>query len=279
MKRIYTLGLTVSCLILFTKVSFAQTSHSVLVGPGGQFVFEPVNLTISTGDTVIWEWQSNNHSTTSDSTSGVEVWNSGIRNNGATFSKVFITLGTYPYHCTPHQALGMVGTITVQNVAVGLAFRVERTTGNVFADGSFIPSGADLAERINVSEPVEPGDVVEFDPTKPGQYRKARGQSQLIAGVITTKPGFTLGNNPEEMEQAGEKAAGRPMLALMGRVPVKAITENGPIRPGDLLTVASKPGYAMRCAEAKDCNGAIIGKALQGLEKGEGMILVLVMSH
>lgn len=115
MKKIYTLGLILSFFILFTKVNFAQTSHSVLVGPGGQFVFEPVNLTISTGDTVIWEWQSNNHSTTSDATSGDEVWDSGIRNNGATFSKVFTTLGTYPYHCTPHQALGMVGTITVQD--------------------------------------------------------------------------------------------------------------------------------------------------------------------
>lgn len=69
------------------------------------------------------------------------------------------------------------------------------------------------------------------------------------------------------------------MLALMGRVPVKVTTENGAIRPGDLLTVASKPGYAMRCTQVKNCEGAIIGKALEILEKGEGKILVLVMSH
>ncbi|MFQ5853882.1 MAG: hypothetical protein ACE5JU_25260, partial [Candidatus Binatia bacterium] len=80
----------------------------------------------------------------------------------------------------------------------GLVFRVERATGNVYADGSFIGGGADLAERINVSEPVEPGDVVELDPNKPGHYRKARGTSQLVAGVITTKPGFVLGNSTEE---------------------------------------------------------------------------------
>ncbi len=157
-------------------------------------------------------------------------------------------------------------------------FRVERSTGDVFAKGSFIGGGADLAERINVSEPIELGDVVELDPTRPGHYRKARS-SKLIAGVITTKPGFTLGNNPEEMEQAGEKVAGRPMLALIGRVPVKVTTENGPIRPGDLLTVASKPGYAMRCDDLKLCEGMIVGKALEGLDKGEGIILVLVMSR
>jgi len=73
------------------------------------------------------------------------------------------------------------------------------------------------------------------------------------------------------------EVASQPMLALMGRVPVKATTENGPIRPGDLLTVSSETGYAARCAGAKEC--VIIGKALEGLKEGEGMILVLVMVH
>ncbi|MFQ5853884.1 MAG: hypothetical protein ACE5JU_25270 [Candidatus Binatia bacterium] len=60
---------------------------------------------------------------------------------------------------------------------------------------------------------------------------------------------------------------------------MKATTENRPIRLGDLLTVSSKPGYAMRCADTKNCEEAIIGKALEALESGEGLILVLVMSH
>ena len=169
-------------------------------------------------------------------------------------------------------------TLTINYTApiepTGLVFRVERTTGDVYSKGSFTSGGADLAERIQVSEPVEPGDVVELDPNRPGHYRKARGSGKLIAGVITTKPGFTLGNSLGEM---GSDL--RPMLALMGRVPVKATTENGPIRPGDPLTVSSKPGYARRCAKAKACDGAIIGKALEGLEQGERLILVLVMAH
>ena len=146
-----------------------------------------------------------------------------------------------------------------------------------------MPGGADLAERINVSEPVEPGDVVELDPNNPKNYRKARVKSQLVAGVITTEPGFILGNRNQLLVASGQLLENerdeRPMLALLGKVPVKATTENGPIRPGDLLTVASKPGYAMRCAEAKSCEGAIIGKALQSLEIGEGKIVVLVMSN
>jgi hypothetical protein len=71
----------------------------------------------------------------------------------------------------------------------------------------------------------------------------------------------------------------RVALALIGRVPVKATTENGPIRPGDLLVSASKPGYAMRCASAQSCEGAVLGKALQSLEKSYGLVMMLVIAH
>jgi hypothetical protein len=73
-------------------------------------------------------------------------------------------------------------------------FRVERATGNVYTDGAFFPGGADVAEYVTVSEPVEPGDVVEIDPQNPKSYRKARGPySPLVAGVISTAPGVVLG--------------------------------------------------------------------------------------
>jgi hypothetical protein len=72
---------------------------------------------------------------------------------------------------------------------------------------------------------------------------------------------------------------GRPLLALMGRVYVKATAENGPIRVGDILTTASRPGYAMRCADLTRCNNAVVGKALEPLSEGEGYIEVLLMSR
>jgi subtilisin family serine protease len=169
--------------------------------------------------------------------------------------------------------------------ATGRIFRVERTTGNVYAAGSFNPGGADVAEYILASEPLEPGDVVELDPHNPKHYRKVREPySPLVAGVISTAPGFVLGAKHLSLalsvngEGRGEVEPGeRPLLALLGRVPVKATTESGPIRPGDLLTSASKPGYAMRCVDVTHCEGAIIGKALEALDKGEGVILVLLM--
>gem|GEM_PF-2580888 len=169
--------------------------------------------------------------------------------------------------------------------ATGAIFRIERTTGNVCTDGSFFSGNADVAEYILASEPLEPGDVVELDPHNPKHYRKVREPySPLVAGVISTAPGFVLGAKHLSLalsvngEGRGEVEPGeRPLLALLGRVPVKATTENGPIRPGDLLTSASKPGYAMRCEDIHRCEGAIIGKALEALDESEGAILILLV--
>ncbi|HDD24148.1 MAG TPA: trypsin-like serine protease, partial [Chloroflexi bacterium] len=106
-------------------------------------------------------------------------------------------------------------------------FRVERSTGNVYTDGAYhgqcyYSGSADVAEWVPVREPVEPGDVLEIDPENPGHYRKARGPcSSLVAGVVSTEPGFVLGH--------GEDTEGKVLLALMGIVPVKVADEGGPI--------------------------------------------------
>jgi len=168
---------------------------------------------------------------------------------------------------------------TGSGTATGLVFRVERSTGNVRADGAFYGAGfysgsADVAEHVNVSEPVEPGDVVEIDPDNPQHFRKARtAYSRLVAGVISTDPGVVLGSNSDPVEGEGDP---RPVLALAGRVLVKATTENGPIHVGDLLVASSKPGYAMRCSDPASAVGAVIGKALEPLEDGDGFIMIQV---
>jgi hypothetical protein len=153
-----------------------------------------------------------------------------------------------------------------------LIFRVERATGNVYADGSFTGGGADVAERIDVTEAVEPGDVVEIDPDNPGKFRKAReALSTRVAGVISTAPGVVLGNKSAEHNDA------RPILALAGRVPVKATAKYGAIAVGDLLVSSPIPGYAMKCPEKSQCIGAVIGKALEPLAEGSGLIEVQIV--
>ncbi len=140
--------------ILFTKVGYGQTSHIVLVGPNGQFVFEPVNLTINSGDTVVWEWESNNHTTTSDAISGDEVWDSGILNNGESYSKVFMTPGSYGYHCTPHVNFGMVGTITIEEV-VGI-------------DNYSIVGPNKFVLNQNYPNPFNPSSIISYSLLEPG---------------------------------------------------------------------------------------------------------------
>jgi C1A family cysteine protease len=155
-----------------------------------------------------------------------------------------------------------------------VAFSVTGT-GDVHAGGAlygsaFLAGSADVAEWVSVSEPVEAGDVLEFDPAHPGQYRKSNGAcSVLVAGVVSQSPGITLGT--------GLESKARALLALVGIVPVKVTDEGGPIAAGDLLVASSTPGYAMRWdpGSAKPCG--LVGKALLGMSDANGVILAILM--
>ena len=150
-------------------------------------------------------------------------------------------------------------------------FRVSYT-GTVFARGGYVTGGADVAEFISARGEPQPGDVVEIDPDHPGQFRLASTpNSTRVAGAISTNPGASLG----AIDPAGTENTG-PQLALAGRVPVKVSAENGAIRPGDLLVASSTPGHAMR-APANPAPGTVIGKALDNLDSGTGIIKMLVM--
>jgi len=95
--------------------------------------------------------------------------------------------------------------------------------------------------------------------------------------VETVEAGWNVLVGCDPVKKNGDWAIYRRTgVALAGRVPVKATTENGPIRIGDFLTTSSKPGYAMRCGELSKCTGAILGKALEPLEEGRGTIMVQV---
>ena len=58
---------------------------------------------------------------------------------------------------------------------------------------------------------------------------------------------------------------------------LKADATYGPIHPGDLLTSSATPGHAMKAYDPRA--GSIIGKAIDPLETGTGVIHVLLMPH
>jgi hypothetical protein len=171
------------------------------------------------------------------------------------------------------------GYSTTSGTDTSAVFGVD-SAGNVRADAGFYGTcyysgSADVAEWVAVSELVEPGDVLELDPGNPGHYRKAVGPcSSLVAGVVSTEPGFALGSPTHYLLPTANAQA---LLALVGMVPVKACDENGPIALGDLVVPSSRPGYVMRWDSEQFPSCMPVGKALQELSCGTGAILILLM--
>ncbi len=137
----------------------------------------------------------------------------------------------------------------------------------------------DLAENFQSDETLAPGEIVCFHPERDAVVRSAQPNDPLVCGVVSTAPGVLLNSDPD--------AAGRDKLvpvALCGRVPCRVVDENGPIRRGDLLTSSSTPGHAMRAdavrGDARQTYqpGTILGKALEVLAGGSGVIEVFVTS-
>jgi plastocyanin len=85
--------------------------------------FEPHVVRVTKGGTVRWTNESGTHSTTAYSQAndkvqlmpdGATAWDSGIlTEKGATFEHTFETEGVYHYYCTPHESLGMIGSVIV----------------------------------------------------------------------------------------------------------------------------------------------------------------------
>jgi hypothetical protein len=124
-----------------------------------------------------------------------------------------------------------------------------------------------------------PGDVLALDPRHPNDVRlSTHPDSPLVAGVYSTKPSvLAIGNH-----RIGDSLAGTVPVAMLGIVPTKVSAENGPVRPGDLLTTARTAGYAMKATPVIVNGvpiyptGAVLGKALESLPSGHGLIEVLV---
>ncbi len=90
----------------------AQTTHNLdwFTGIGSS-----VDLTIETGDTVIWTWTNPNHTVENVVGSSVETFSSGfLAPTGSTFSHTFTLVGDNDYLCGVHGANSMSGTITVE---------------------------------------------------------------------------------------------------------------------------------------------------------------------
>lgn len=160
----------------------------------------------------------------------------------------------------------------------GLAARFEgpvQIGGNLTMThgGDIFLQGADCAEEFAISTllDVEPGSVMVID--EEGSLRAcSRPYDRKVAGVVSGAGGYRPG---VILDAQSDKALRRP-IALVGKVYCRADADFGPIAVGDLLTTSSSPGHAMRADDSTRAAGALLGKALQSLDHGRGLIAVLV---
>ncbi len=86
----------------------AQTTHIVTVS---NFQFNPAELTVAEGDSVVWQNVAGFHNVRED-TVGTAVGFGNAPGSGWTYSFVFTEVGTYGYDCEIHPA-SMQGSVTV----------------------------------------------------------------------------------------------------------------------------------------------------------------------
>lgn len=95
-------------LISLSSLNLFATTHIVQVS---NFAFTPQNLNVSVGDTIKWVWLSGIHTTTSTTIpQGATPWDERISSSNQTYSYPVLVAGMYNYVCTPHLAMGMVGS-------------------------------------------------------------------------------------------------------------------------------------------------------------------------
>lgn len=178
-------------------------------------------------------------------------------------------------HNTAHG--GVVGVNTTSGIAV---YGISSGGGYAgYFDGRVrvavleIAGGADLAEKFETSEQAEPGTVMCIDSRKPGRLTISSGAyNRKVAGVLSGANKLSAGM---VLSDPAAPAKGQA-VAMTGRVWVKCDTSNGPIEAGDLLTTSETQGRAMKVTDYPRSQGATIGKAMTGLQSGDGLVLALV---
>ena len=174
----------------------------------------------------------------------------------------YVGIGT----TSPQSALDVNGMTTT---------KILRVTGGSDLSEQFDINPAIDSKTVDAEEKVlEPGMVVSIEPDNPGQLIISKeAYDRKVGGIISGAGGIDTGML---MGQDGTLATGGMPVALTGRVYCKADASGGSIEPGDLLTSSSTPGHAMKATDYDEAQGAVIGKAMTTLDKGQELILVLV---
>jgi hypothetical protein len=179
----------------------------------------------------------------------------------------------------PSGDVSFVGNVDI-NIGVGIPPNaylqvggVIKALGDVTVSGDVILAGADCAEEFQVvgEQLPDPGTVMVID--KAGALRESRdAYDRKVAGVVSGAGGYKHGLILDKQSSDEPRVA----MALMGKVYCKADAQYSAIQLGDLLTTSPTPGHAMKATDPLRTVGSVMGKALQDLESGRGLIPILV---
>ncbi len=167
-------------------------------------------------------------------------------------------------------AIGDVGIPLKKLVVRGNILVKSESTG---ADVLELGQGLDYAEGFDVTESadIEPGTVLVIDSENPGKLRVGQTAydskvAGIVAGANGMGSGVRLGVGQFDYD-----------VALAGRVYCKVDATKEAVQAGDQLTTSGTAGHAMKATDYDRARGAVLGKAMESLAKGQkGKILVLV---
>jgi hypothetical protein len=148
-----------------------------------------------------------------------------------------------------------------------------RFVGDVQVTGDVQLLNADCAEDFDVTwaDKVEPGTVMvlgEEGALYPSQVAYDKRVAGVVSGAGNHKPGIVLDKQQSD--------SNRQPIGLLGKVYCKVDAQYGAIEVGDLLTTSPTSGHAMKATDPLKAFGAVIGKALRPLGKGQGAIPILI---
>jgi hypothetical protein len=168
-------------------------------------------------------------------------------------------------------------------------------SGNLFVSGNISAGGSKagyLAERFvaRTRKPLERGDVVVLHSRSCAHYYGLDNRIPLPEVHLTDKVGDTrvcgIVDEPDldasdtpgiDRSKLGSATVG--MMVTFGAYAFcKVDADEASIEVGDLLTTSATRGHAQKLAASSDGHtGKVLGKALAALEKGKGLIPILVL--
>lgn len=123
------LSAVLACMALMVGTSWAAGSSVKLTADN---TFQSASVSVAAGDTVNFVWEGGFHDVTFADGVGSGA---PVGDVGTTYSRTFDTAGSFAYVCTIHQAMGMVGTVTVAAAGAPSAGTTPAATGGAAETG------------------------------------------------------------------------------------------------------------------------------------------------